>query len=534
MFLCLLLVLLLVCSTQANQFLGTVMSYYPGNTNANGSVTVDLRYRLNFQNCTNLSWECLSGNCGNESLVAVFEYMESNEEWCKTEGIFTRQVPSNAPFQLWLNGGHWIDSITNGIVNSRAVTLVELRNRSDIGKANSSPQTSIIAAVRVPSNCQRNFSLLAFDPDGDNVQCRYGNTSLSECNPCTAPSVISLSSSCSLSFSPTSSSNEGPYAVQLVMEDFPTQTITLTQTDGTQTTLTPEDAISKIPVQFVLWVDPPAPSCTEGLYLPVFVSPTPPNRAQLYTSVFRFVEINIQAEANISTISELLVSVRFNIISMTLGPGQFRLLWTPSVEESGRSYPICFLVTAIHNLSTFNSDLRCVIVTVINGTTTSATTPASTTPTDTTTGTTTSATTPASTTSTDTTTNTTTSATTPASTTSTDTTTNTTTSATTPASTTSTDTTTNTTTSATTPASTTSTGPTTNTTTSATTPASTTSTDVIGLRVKVSSTYQLSNNQVLSYIQQVKNSLMISGLPDFSVNIVSNSAAETTVPSSLA
>ncbi|KAK2862815.1 hypothetical protein Q5P01_002348 [Channa striata] len=446
MLLCLLLMLLLVCSTQANQFLGTVMSYYPGNTNADGSVTVDLRYKLNFQNCTNLSWECLSGNCGTESLVARTIYEERNGEWCQTEEISTRQLPSNAPFQMRLNGGHWIDNITNGIVNSRAVTLVELRNRSDTGKANLSPQTTIIAAVRVPSNCQRDFSLLAFDPDGDNVQCRYGNTSLSECNPCTAPSVLSLSSSCSLSFSPTSSSNEGPYAVQLVMEDFPTQTITLTQTDGTQTTLTPEDAISKIPVQFVLWVDPAVPSCTEGLYLPVFVPPTPTNRAQLYTSVNMVIEINIQAEANISTISGLLISGPSNINQIPLGPGQFRLTWTPFQTEEGGSYPICFVVKADYNLSTFNSDLRCVIVTVINDPTTTTTTP-----------------------------------------------------------TTSTDTTAVTRTTATT--------------NSAVRPRLVN--NVIGLRAKVSSTYQLSNNQVLSYIQQVRYYLTNYGLQNLTINLVS-------------
>ncbi|MED6237439.1 hypothetical protein ATANTOWER_024960, partial [Ataeniobius toweri] len=115
-----------------------------------------------------------------------------------------------------------------------AVTDVELRNRSDIGKPNTSPQTTILPALRVPSNCQRNIDLLAFDPDGDTVKCRYGNTSDSECNPCTPPSVLSLSPSCSLSFSPTNSSTELPYAVQLVMEDFPTQSITLTQTNGSQ------------------------------------------------------------------------------------------------------------------------------------------------------------------------------------------------------------------------------------------------------------------------------------------------------------
>ena len=37
---------------------------------------------------------------------------------------------------------------TNGVNMWRAVTLVELRNRSDTGKANRSPQTTILPAVR--------------------------------------------------------------------------------------------------------------------------------------------------------------------------------------------------------------------------------------------------------------------------------------------------------------------------------------------------------------------------------------------------
>ncbi|KAM7376986.1 hypothetical protein PAMA_013665 [Pampus argenteus] len=261
----LLLLLLLTCSMQATHFLGTVMTYDPKNTDANGSVTVVLRYKLNFHSCTvQLRWTCQSGNCGNDSVLLRTVDVESSGEWCQTEGISTRQVPSNAPFQLWLDGGNWITATVNGITSWRAIALVELRSRSDTGKANRSPQTTILPAIRVPSNCQRDFNLLAFDPDGDEVKCRYGNTSLLECNPCTPPSVLSLSSSCTLSFSPTSSSNEGPYAVQLVMEDFPRQTITLTQTDGLLTTITTNDTISKIPVQFVLRGNI---SCFESLVL---------------------------------------------------------------------------------------------------------------------------------------------------------------------------------------------------------------------------------------------------------------------------
>lgn len=58
--------------------------------------------------------------------------------------------------------------------------------------------------------------------------------------------------SCTLSFHSTSSSNEGSYAVQLEMEDFPDQTISLLQSDGVETSRTPTDALSKIPVRFAL------------------------------------------------------------------------------------------------------------------------------------------------------------------------------------------------------------------------------------------------------------------------------------------
>ncbi|XP_026208221.1 uncharacterized protein LOC113157143 [Anabas testudineus] len=346
--------------------MGTVMTYYPQTTNADGSVKVVLRSKIESTTCTDFTWICLSGDCGTNSVVGTSVYLDNTEPWCQTEEIMTRLVPSNAPFQLLLDGENWIDDIMNDITHWRALTLVELRNRSDIGKANTSPQTTTLPVVRVPSNCQRDFNLLAFDPDGDEVKCRYGNTLLSECNPCTPPSVLSLSSACTLSFSPTSSMNEGPYAVQLVMEDFPWQTITLTQTDGGQTTITTDNAISKIPVQFVLQVDPVVPSCTDGLYLPKFLPPTPDNRAQLYTSVNHTVEINIKAEANISMITELLYSGLFDIKQTTLAAGEYILSWTASQSDDGETQPICFVVQAVSSSVKYHSELRCVIVIVVN------------------------------------------------------------------------------------------------------------------------------------------------------------------------
>uniref|UniRef100_A0A096MG75 Fibronectin type-III domain-containing protein n=1 Tax=Poecilia formosa TaxID=48698 RepID=A0A096MG75_POEFO len=170
--------------------------------------------------------------------------------------------------------------------------------------------------------------------------------------------------------SSSANSSRGSYVVQMVMEDFPLQTITLTQTGGSQVQKTTSDAISTIPIQFVLKVDAAAPSCTEGQYLPRFLSPTPNNRAQLYTSVNQMLVIIISSQATQATSSELLYSGPYNVNKSSLGSGSFSLTWTPSVAEDGESHPICFVVQATE----YQSELRCVIVTVGNSETTQSST----------------------------------------------------------------------------------------------------------------------------------------------------------------
>ncbi|XP_024866511.1 uncharacterized protein LOC112451434 isoform X2 [Kryptolebias marmoratus] len=146
------------------------------------------------------------------------------------------------------------------------------------------------------------------------------------------------------------------------MEEFPKQTINLIHTDGSQEVKTTNDAISKIPVQFLLKVVPSIPSCTEGLYLPRFLPPTPDNRAQIYTVVGHPVEITIMAEATKSKITELLFSGPYNTFKSTLASGTFALKWTPSNRESGQSHSICFVVQASYSNNLYQSELRCVTV----------------------------------------------------------------------------------------------------------------------------------------------------------------------------
>ncbi|XP_008433868.2 uncharacterized protein LOC103480621 [Poecilia reticulata] len=314
------------------------------------------------------TWYC-EGNCGSWTETLPLTKVEKVDgEWCQTEGVITHQLPNNTGFQTKMDGGNWIDYILNGVVDWRAVAAVELRNRSDIGKPNTSPQTTILPALRVPVNCPRTINLLAFDPDGDEVKCRYGNKTNSECNPCNPPSVLNVSSSCSLTFSSpeSSTSSELRYAVQLVVEDFPRQTITLTETGGSQEVKTTSDAISKIPLQFALKVIPEVPSCAEGSYVARFLPPTPDNRAQKFVQVNKVLEINIRAEATHSNVTGLLFSGPHSVSKSSSGSGSFSLRWTPTATESGQSHPICFVVETSYNSNTYHSDLRCVTVTVGN------------------------------------------------------------------------------------------------------------------------------------------------------------------------
>ncbi|XP_027895022.1 uncharacterized protein LOC114157948 isoform X10 [Xiphophorus couchianus] len=349
------LLLVIISHTEAGYY-GTVLSYTTKDVQGD-RFTVVRRYKIGYSSCEETqSWLC----------PCCPTIDESRGEWCLRDYTWKWTDPIFIYHYNSWDTGTWINN-RNRVLTGRFEIQYDLRKRSDINRPNSSPQTGIIPVVRVPSNCQRNINLLTFDPDGDNVRCRYA-TSSSECYTCTPPSVLSLSSSCSLSFSPTNSSDEGSYAVQLVMEDFPSQTINMTRYDGVTFSWSPSSFMSQISVQFVFKVDPAAPSCTAGEYLPRFLPPTPEHGAQFFINVNETIEINIRAEATQSVITELLFSGPVNMIKNSSGSGNFTLRWTPSVSQNddNESHPICFVVQANVSSSIYQSELRCVIVTVRN------------------------------------------------------------------------------------------------------------------------------------------------------------------------
>ncbi|XP_014877155.1 mucin-5AC-like [Poecilia latipinna] len=355
------LLLLLINGAQAAYY-GAVITNYFGDVQP---FVLTYHFKESGSSCQEVDiWHC-GGNCTTPPVYAVDE---SRNEWCqKTEvRIYYSYGPRTFTYQHSVGSSSWTEN-RNGIITPKLIISNDFRTRSDINKPNSTPRISILPVLRVPSNCQRNINLLVSDPDGDDVRCRYAAGS--ECDTCTPPSVLSVSSSCSLSFSPTNSSDEGPYAVQMMVEDFPRQTINLTDGyTGVQSVKTTSDAIGSIPVQFVFKVDPAAPSCTTGEYLPRFLPPTPEHGAQIYTNVSETVEINIRAEATQAETTELLFSGPPGVTKSSSGSGNFSLTWTPIAGDGGLNYPLCFVVQANSSRSVYQSDLRCVFVTTGNTT----------------------------------------------------------------------------------------------------------------------------------------------------------------------
>ncbi|XP_062309021.1 uncharacterized protein LOC134013530 [Osmerus eperlanus] len=365
--------LLLLSGSSASHFNGGTMTFNPKGVNANGSYTVDIRFKLALHSTCSTSawanmWNCQSGNCGSISSNALYNLDSSSGDWCQWEEVMIRNVDTNLPFILELSGGNWITTYVGGIA-WRLRTTVDLGVRSDTGTANRSPQTTVIPLLLVPVNCPRDFQLLAHDPDGDLVQCRLGLSGNQECADCSlpVPSIFTLKSPCTLSYWNTSSV-PNTYAVQLMMEDFPTASITLSYKDGTQSNRSSLfSPLSKLPVQFAVRVGAAVPSCAEGEYLPRFLSPTPAYGTHLYVAVNNTLEISVRAEALYSNVSELLVSGPHNFTKTTTAPGQFTIRWTPTANDDRQDHPICFVSQALNNVSSkIHSELRCVIVTVGN------------------------------------------------------------------------------------------------------------------------------------------------------------------------
>ncbi|KAL1249044.1 hypothetical protein QQF64_022362 [Cirrhinus molitorella] len=354
--------LLLASTASASHYIGGLMTFN-SKKNPDGSYRVDIRFKEAYHSC-NMGdyWTCRFGNCGNKTFVSGrVDSSPKGGSWCQTEGVMKRTVSNNSPFQLQQSSCCWISNGANSGGNWRLLTLIDLGERSDTSKPNRSPVVTTLPVVRVPQNCARNYNLLSFDPDHDQVRCRYGDFSADECGMCNQHAGFTLDqSTCTLSYA---NSSTDVYLFELVMEDYPTQIISLNYTAMAAAVRSPFNnassnlPLSKIPLQFALEVEAPAPSCTEGEYLPRFLHPTPHHGEHLQARVNQELEIRIKATATFS-------SGPLNSTKETTITGEYVINWTPTSENYGQHFPICFIAEGQNGSINYQSEMRCVIVVV--------------------------------------------------------------------------------------------------------------------------------------------------------------------------
>ncbi|XP_035991732.1 uncharacterized protein LOC110367637 [Fundulus heteroclitus] len=409
----LLQLLLLTSLVSASPHWGvTLNSAYKGR-NSDGSVKISLRARGTFDSCGNfLDWTC-SGNCGSvtskvKDIVDTSTDSSSNHyQWCETELIEKKSLLNDKPFNLGASSYYWVTT-RNSVMNGSFESYVDFGRRSDTEEPNTLPDVAIVPFLRVPENCPRTYKPAAFDIDGDKVRCRYGNLPGYECDNCSLPSGFQLDQdSCTLHYQHTNHDSR-VFGFEMVVEDFPHSTIDLSYSDGSSvrkipllsrrkrdiasilsgswtTAVSPviptattaatttvssstqnvaSGPLSKQPLQFSFLVDPDAPSCQEGLYLPILVAPTPAHGERIEAEVSKEMEIRVKAHADHSTIFDIIFSGPSAITKHRDVNNDFVLRWTPVEDDLGDHFPICFVVESVNGSRIYQSEMRCVLVEV--------------------------------------------------------------------------------------------------------------------------------------------------------------------------
>ncbi|KAK7910451.1 hypothetical protein WMY93_015135 [Mugilogobius chulae] len=143
----LLLLLLFILHCDCSEFQGGVVTYYHQKTLQNGSVEMEIRHKTIFKSCTAAHFSCPSEGCVTLSYTdKLIDNVTGN--FCQMESVWTLRALSNAPFVLSIGGYQWTSPTVNEVVNVSFSALVDPRNRSDTGRPNISPQTTVPPIIR--------------------------------------------------------------------------------------------------------------------------------------------------------------------------------------------------------------------------------------------------------------------------------------------------------------------------------------------------------------------------------------------------
>ncbi|XP_061563255.1 uncharacterized protein LOC133418534 [Cololabis saira] len=330
---------------------------------SDGSFQVTFHRRLNGRgDCQNQSsFSCDGGACTGfqESPVQVTE-LDGSGRWCQSERRNTVTVsPNDTTLVLRSSGCCWLSNLENAN-NWTSRAELDLGTRSDSRSVNRCPVTATVASLRVPQNCFTKVDLLAHDPDGDTVKCRFAADAA-------VPANFSLDErTCTLTRA--GPVQEGVHVFVLTLQDFPTGNITLTYPGGASVVRDPADPeeppLCTVTLHFSLEVLPQIPQCEPGQVLPMFLSRTPSQGSVLHATMGEPFQLEVQAQARQSSIQIFQVSGPANTTRVetvgTMGTRTLRLTWTPGPGDLYRQVPVCFTAETAWS----QSEMRCVVVMV--------------------------------------------------------------------------------------------------------------------------------------------------------------------------
>ncbi|XP_039993647.1 uncharacterized protein LOC120795639 [Xiphias gladius] len=355
----------LLGTAAALSFYGDSISFMPPQKKEDGAFRVTFHHRQNGRSsCQDQpSLTCESGVCTSFDTSRVRQTEQDDTgrgRWCQSEGHTTAVVSTNkTSFSLRGSGCCWVSNV-DGKTNWTAHAELDLGTRSDSHALNSCPVTTTVSSLRVPQNCFTRIRLLARDPDGDDVRCRFSSDAPVPSNFAVDKATCTLTS--------TGQVDPGVRVFELMLEDFPTQDITLTYADGTSAFREAFDVNSpplcKVKLQFSVEILPPIPSCEAGHVQPIFLSETPSHGDVLHATVGQTFQLYAQAQAHHASIRDFQVSGPQNMSKAFKddenGKAEVTLSWTPQPSDLYRLAPVCF--TAETNAT--QSEMRCVVVMV--------------------------------------------------------------------------------------------------------------------------------------------------------------------------
>ncbi|XP_033104162.1 uncharacterized protein LOC117106809 isoform X2 [Anneissia japonica] len=372
---CLLITASLLCCTHSTHYRGGILGWRPAEDSNKVVIFWQVAWRRSYDDLTtycssrgevkNGEGELSCQQC-NPSLIyspVEFECTDYNEiyDWSSGVGSLEYTYPIDKFTLVYSPGAefsYWVPLQNYGPTTYwKMVSTVDMSVRSDIGRPNSLPVTSMIPVIKVQDGCTSTINIPASDPDGDVVRCRWADDNQNECPQAIngnqvcgplSPNSYLNQDTCQITFNATG--NPGWYAVFVIIEDFKTSTSI--------------EPISKISLQFLINVFPLNDICRK----PTIIAPVGSCEI-LRPNQFWQMSIRARTGRPSIEITQISTSTPPNVDKSFLAryPGSdtdynVTLSWTPTMSELGQHF-VCFFATDEDGVST---DQQCVTLVVTN------------------------------------------------------------------------------------------------------------------------------------------------------------------------